>query len=144
MTGSIPVFKLHGSLNWSLTDDRIGVYQDMRPAYRHGGTAAIVPPIPEKLVPPWLDSIWRGAAKSLSRSNIWIVCGYSAPAYDTEVLRLLREAGTSRPLTIFLLSPDSADLHGKWIGILPQAQIACLPGLPQGIEQLAKQLADLD
>jgi len=46
MTGTIPVYKLHGSLNWSLTGGTIVAYQDMRPAFRHGGNAAIVPPIP--------------------------------------------------------------------------------------------------
>ena len=57
MTGTIPVFKLHGSLNWTLNDQSIVAFQDMRPAFRHGGTAAIIPPVPEKPVPPWLHEI---------------------------------------------------------------------------------------
>jgi hypothetical protein len=62
MTGTIPVYKLHGSLNWSLTGQTVVAYQDMRPAFRHGGDAAIIPPIPEKLVPAWLKAIWSEAA----------------------------------------------------------------------------------
>jgi hypothetical protein len=50
MTGTVPVFKLHGSLNWVLNGQSIVMFQDMRAVFRHGGTAAIIPPIPQKLV----------------------------------------------------------------------------------------------
>jgi SIR2-like domain len=134
MTGTIPVFKLHGSLNWTLNGRCIVAFQDMRPAFRHGGTAAIIPPVPEKPVPPWLHEIWREAESSLRRSDVWVMCGYSMPAYDTEVLRLLKTGGTGRPLTIFLLSPKADALQKRWTGLLPEASIICLPGLPEGIE----------
>lgn len=58
MTGMIPVIKLHGSLNWTLNGQTIVAFQDMRAVFRHGGTAAIIPPIPEKMVPSWLCGIW--------------------------------------------------------------------------------------
>jgi hypothetical protein len=140
MTGTIPVFKLHGSLNWTLIDQSIVAFQDTRPVFRHGGTAAIIPPVPEKRVPPWLNQIWKGAEASLRRSDVWVVCGYSMPPYDTEVLRLLETAGTGRPLTVFLLDPDCIALKEKWTSLLPQGNIICLPGLPQGIEILARHL----
>ncbi len=88
--------KLHGSLNWTLDGTSIVAFQDMRPVFRHGGTAAIIPPVPEKLVPPWLQDIWREAELSLRQPDVWVACGYSMPAYDTEVLRLLKTAGTDR------------------------------------------------
>jgi SIR2-like domain len=143
MTGTIPVFKLHGSLNWTLNGQSIVTFQDMRPAFRHGGTAAIMPPVPEKLVPPWLHEIWREAELSLRRSDVWVICGYSLPAYDTEVLRLLKKAGIGRPLSIFLLSPEADVLQKRWTGLLPEASIMCLPGLPEGIEPLAHRLPSL-
>jgi SIR2-like domain len=143
MTGTIPVYKLHGSLNWSLTGQTVLTYQDMRPVFRHGGDAAIIPPIPEKLVPAWLKPVWDGAASDLRRSNVWVICGYSAPAYDAEVLRLLRDGGTGRSLAVILLSPDSDLLRTRWRDIVPEANIIPLPGLPEGIQALADNLAAL-
>lgn len=143
MTGAIPVFKLHGSLNWTLNGQSIVAFQDVRPVFRHGGTAAIIPPVPEKPVPPWLHEIWREAGSSLGRSDVWVVCGYSMPAYDTQVLQLLKTAGTGRPLTIFLLSPEADVLQRRWTGLLPEASTICLPGLPEGIEPLIYCLASL-
>lgn len=144
MTGTIPVFKLHGSLNWTLDGASIVTFQDMRLAFRDGGTAAIIPPVPEKLVPPWLQDIWCEADASLRRSEVWVVCGYSMPAYDFEVLRLLKTAGIGRPLTIFLLSPDANALQERWANLLPQANIICLSGLLEGIEPLARHINALN
>jgi len=140
MTGTIPVYKLHGSLNWSLCGHTVITYQDMRSAFRHGGNAAIIPPISEKLVPVWLKAVWSEAALALRRSNVWVICGYSAPTYDTEVLRLLRDGGTDRPLTVLLSSPDSDFLLARWKDIVPEANMIPLPGLPAGIQGLADHL----
>jgi SIR2-like domain len=140
MTGTIPVFKLHGSLNWTLNDQSIVAFQDMRPVFRHGGTAAIIPPVPEKPVPEWLHKVWDEAESSLRRSNTWVICGYSMPDYDKKVWELLQTAGSGRPLTIFLLSPEASVLQKKYSGILPEASVICLPGLPEGISQLSAAL----
>jgi SIR2-like domain len=107
MTGTIPIFKLHGSLNWTVNDQSIVAFQDMRPVFRHGGTAAIIPPVPEKTVPEWLHKVWDEAESSLRRSNTWVICGYSMPDYDKKVWELVQKAGSGRPLTIFLLSPEA-------------------------------------
>jgi len=143
MTGAVPIFKLHGSLSWSLRDNSIVAYQDMRPAFSHGGTAAIVPPISEKQTPTWLHRIWSEAEDSLRRSDIWIVCGYSMPAYDSEILGLLARAGGGRPVSILIMSPDSNALRSKWSALLPEANLTCLPGIPEGIHLLAEQLLKL-
>ena len=39
---------LHGSLNWSRAGEGLELFQDLRPAFRGGGDAAIIPPVPEK------------------------------------------------------------------------------------------------
>lgn len=143
MTGAIPVYKLHGSLSWSLSGASIVAYQDMRPAFRNGGDAALIPPVPEKQVPAWLAGIWGEAALALRRSAVWVVCGYSAPEYDTEVLALLRDGGAHRPLTVLLLSPDSVSAVAHWKKIVPEADVIPLPGLPSGIRAVAEYLAAL-
>lgn len=141
MAGTIPVYKLHGSLNWFLADHQLVLYQDMRAAFRHGGTAAIIPPVPEKSVPAWLRTVWHDAELALRNADVWIVCGYSAPSYDLEILRLLMAGSRGRELSILLLSPDSDGLHARWQGIAPEAQVVALPGLPEGIQPLAEWLA---
>jgi hypothetical protein len=114
----------------------------MRAAYRSGGNAAIIPPIPEKSVPSWLQTVWHGAELALRQSDVWVICGYSAPAYDSEVLRLLKNGSASRSLRIFLLSPESDFLRARWNDLAPEADIVPLPGLPEGIQALADNLAE--
>jgi hypothetical protein len=141
MTGTIPIFKLHGSLNWTLNGPSLVAFQDMRRAFSNGGTAAIIPPVPEKQVPPWLQEVWRGAESSMRRSDAWVVCGYSMPSYDIEVSRLLEAAGAGRWPKIILLSPDADALGERWTKLLPRSEIICLPGLPEGTEHLARHFA---
>lgn len=134
------MFNLHGSLNWFLSKDNLVAYQDLRPVYRHGGNAAIVPPVPAKLTPPWLETVWRDAAASLARADVWVICGYSLPSYDTEVAKLLCRSGRGRSLKVLVLSPE-ADLVGDRLSaILPLATVTCLPGLPEATRELAERL----
>ena len=88
--GSIPLLKIHGSLNWALENGELTLYQDMRPAFRHGGEAAIIPPIPEKRVPDWLKPVWTEAERILCGAECWIVCGYSLPSYDLGMIQMLK------------------------------------------------------
>ena len=140
MTGSIPVFKLHGSLNWALRGESILAYQDMRAAFRHGGDAAIIPPIPEKSVPDWLQAIWTNAEASLCSSDVWVMCGYSMPEYDTQILQLLERSGTGRPLTVLVVSPEADAIKEKLMKLLPLCTAIPLPGLPDGVEGLDQWL----
>jgi len=143
MTGSVPIFKLHGSLNWSLSKGVFSVYQDVRPVYRHGGTTAIIPPVPEKLTPRWLASVWADAAASLRQANVWVICGYSLPPYDTEVAGLISRSGAGRSLVIFILDPQCDLIRTRLGVVVPHAKIICLPGLPDGTKELAQHLSAL-
>lgn len=136
LTGSMPVYKLHGSLSWARSVSGLELYQDMRPAFRRGGDAAIVPPIPEKEVPEWLRPIWKEAELKLSQADCWIVCGYSLPEYDTAVHEMLRRASEPKMQEVFLLDPDSEDLRDRYRQIAPDAEVHCLPGLPEGLQAL--------
>ena len=97
-TGLIPLTKLHGSLNWSLTDDRVEVFPDLRPAFRNGGDAAIIPPLPEKPVPWWLEPVWHKARVELAAADEWVVVGYSLPPYDYEINWLLTDSARRRAM----------------------------------------------
>jgi hypothetical protein len=71
MTGSVPIFKLHGSLNWSLEGGKVIMYQDARAAFRKGGNAAIVPPVPEKSIPLWLKEVWEESNVALNNWDLY-------------------------------------------------------------------------
>jgi len=139
LTGSIPIFKLHGSLSWSWSGGMLELYQDLRPAFRRGGDAAIVPPVSQKQVPEWLKPIWDEAELGLSQADCWIVCGYSLPQYDSAILEMLRRASRSRLQEVFILDPDSVALRDKLSRIAPTAQIHSLAGLPEGTEELCER-----
>ena len=142
LAGSVPVFKLHGSLNWGHSASQIVMYQDLRPAFRRGGDAAILPPTAAKITPPWLSGVWDEARQALSKAGIWIVVGYSLPAYDTDVRDLLR--GCAAGKDIVLMDPDSDRLSREWEAALPEALIKPLQGLPDGLQMFSRFLAGTD
>ncbi len=138
LDGAIPLYKLHGSLNWSFEAGVLALYQDLRPAFRHGGDAQIVPPVLEKEAPSWLIPIWHDARTALASSSTWLVCGYSLPQYDKAITQLFRDAGkTGAVQKILLLDPHANDLVKRWRLVAPSADIIPLPGLPDAIERLA-------
>jgi hypothetical protein len=117
------------------------MYTDMRPAFRHGGEALIVPPVPEKTAPSWLHPVWTGGKNALADSERWIVCGYSLPSYDYAARRLFENAannGTVRQVVI--LDPNSEELERIWRDICQSAVVISLPGIPDGSSELLKVL----
>jgi hypothetical protein len=131
MAGSIPLFKLHGSVNWSLRSGYLELYQDVRPLFLVHQKPAIVPPIEEKKMPNWLIGVWQGAFSVLSNAEVWLVCGYSLPPYDHAVRKLLRESVSEKLKTIILSDPNAESLQPIWQNIAPNIPIKCLPGLPE-------------
>ena len=75
LEGAVPVYKLHGSLNWSRVGDGLELFQDLRPAFRSGGDAAIIPPVPEKEIPAWLQPVWSSAEEELARARFGLFVG---------------------------------------------------------------------
>jgi hypothetical protein len=136
LSGSTPVYKLHGSLNWAREEDQLELYQDLRPAFRKGGDAAIVPPVPEKKVPSWLQSVWDEAETELAGATFWIVCGYSLPNYDLAIRSMLRRAAGTNEKHIFLLDPRCEEIFESYKSMAPDAEIHSLPGLPAGTIEL--------
>lgn len=141
LTGKVPLFKLHGSLNWSFESGNLIMYQDMRAAFRRGNDAAIIPPLPEKSIPLWLKRTWAEAQEALSSSGIWIICGYSLPDYDIAVRDLLEKASDKNyPKEILIIDPNAKNIEKELTLICPLAEITCLPGLPDCLDPLTKHI----
>jgi hypothetical protein len=117
------------------------LFQDLRPAFRRGGDAAIIPPVPEKQIPAWLQPVWSSAEEELTRAATWIVCGYSLPSYDVAITELLRRAAISGNLKrIFVLDPHASDICQRYSTIAQNVQVMSLEGLPEGIDTLRELL----
>jgi hypothetical protein len=115
----VPLYKLHGSVNWAWEphSETIKIHDDVRAAFRseRSGIPAIVPPIEEKQLPREFTTIWTAAERDLSKSERWIVCGYSAPAYDLAARALLaRSAAAGPPKRVELIDPRASELVEVW------------------------------
>lgn len=134
--GPIALFKMHGSLNWSFewSPDRMKMHDDVRPVFRVGrevGVPEVVPPREEKDAPRWLQGIWSGAEVALQESQVWFVCGYSLPEYDTALRNLFKSAASKAfSLKILIADPSSTEVSKKWAAIVPKGvPIITLPGI---------------
>ena len=134
------LYKLHGSVNWAWErhSPTLKIHHDVRAVFRvddKHGVPAIVPPIPEKEMPPEFAQIWNEAKKVLIETPIWIVCGYSLPDYDEALVAWFREVlRTRKTTTILLLDPSSEQLASKWKA-LGTCHVIPLKGLPEGLSQ---------
>lgn len=116
----IPLFKLHGSVNWYRDDSqKCGVEVEGRigrsnptfesPSgielplvcftdYQSKGAPIIVPPsfLKPDLVRP-LRKIWAGAAQALQRCHVLVFVGYSFPSSDTDMMYFLARSLVGNP-----------------------------------------------
>lgn len=105
----VPLYKLHGSVNWFPSDDKPGtllVHDSVVKVngghlfpyvcttdYRAPWPPIIVPPSflkPELATP--MKAAWAGAAKALSEASVVAFIGYSFPVSDTEMTYFLARA----------------------------------------------------
>jgi len=139
VSGSVPVLKLHGSLNWAVENNELVRYGDLRPAFR--GDAAIVPPTKRKATPRWLSDIWRQAAVALTTADKLVMVGYSLPEYDEEVYRLLREGLCERLPPVHVFDPNVDKVVRRLTRLLPGVSVISHPGLPEGLSEIASVFA---
>jgi hypothetical protein len=132
VSGSVSILKLHGSVSWALRDRRLVRYHDCRPAIR--GDAAVVAPVTAKMLPEYLEPVWKMARNTLRLSPKWIVVGYSLPEYDQLVRQLLIEAAPPH-LVLHVFDPDSRVVE-RFRGLLPGRSIFSHRGLPEGLDEL--------
>jgi hypothetical protein len=109
----LTLYKLHGSLNWSLEEDENGQTQNARKQWP-GTWAQFAPELvytrtdreeyrrdkhwrPPVLLPYWEKRVekglwlrlWKGAAEQLRRTDVLIIWGYSLPTTDLKARELL-------------------------------------------------------
>lgn len=131
-SGSVPIFKLHGSISWSIEKRKLIHYHDCRPAVR--GDPAIVAPVMEKYIPWYLAETWEMARDAMRQSSLWIVVGYSMPSYDSAVRDLLVNGADHGP-AIHIFDPDP-HVGAKFSELIKHCQVHCHPGLPEGLRDL--------
>ena len=136
----VTLYKLHGSVNWAWEQHSrtLKIHDDVRAVFRRNedvGTPAIIPPIPEKEMPPEFSQIWWEARRSMMACPRWLVCGYSLPPYDVVLHDFFAEILSHKmQAEILVLAPDSASLAARWEAIAPAStRIRALPGLPEAL-----------
>lgn len=134
------LYKLHGSVNWAWErhEPSIKIHHDVRAVFRSGnkqGEPAIVPPVLEKDMPQEFVQIWNEAKAVLSKTPVWIVCGYSLPDYDKALCAFFQEALHLRQATeLIILDPDSSVVARRWMALATNCTALPLPGLPEALD----------
>lgn len=91
-SGTIPVLKLHGSVNWARPDGEHRVirvyrtYDDVRAANEE---AVLVPPTWRKIFAGALRDVWNNAVQAISEATRIVIIGFSMPPTDIHFKYLL-------------------------------------------------------
>jgi hypothetical protein len=135
----IPLYKLHGSLNWDSSalqlsyfyDDNKPIFpgfgdDDFRPSRRYEGKFVrnwLMPSFVKKFSVPGLLTVWTKALDTLRRAEEVIIIGYSLPETDSAACLLLGTSGLSvKRLT--LVNPEADSLRDRYRSITGNTQIA--------------------
>lgn len=137
-TGGVPLFKLHGSVSWSVENGDLVKYLDCRPAAR--GDAAIVAPASNKNIPEFLEETWHAAAAALRETTLLLVVGYSLPDYDTAVRDLLRR-NVVQSIPVHVFDPCGGIVE-RYREILPDNSVMAEPGLPECLSILSQIICE--
>jgi len=133
----VPLFKLHGSLNWifcpvcnrlDYTPRRkvaVTLMNDLKQAKCHicrtVYSPLIVPPTFFKdFTNAFLNMVWNKAERTLSDVNRLIFCGYSFPDADMHVKYLLKRIQTNRQKRTKLRFAVVNNHPGKTVGMIKQ------------------------
>jgi hypothetical protein len=136
----LTLYKLHGSLNWSLEEDENGHTQNGRKQWP-GTWAQFAPELvyrrierdeyrrdkhwrPPVLLPYWEKRVeaglwlklWKGAAEQLRQTDILIIWGYSLPTTDLkarELLTLALERREAKLAKVVVIDP-SKEIQERW------------------------------
>jgi hypothetical protein len=134
----IPVYKLHGSVNWfEIADNEnsftvegrivavVGNFEDHgEKSLPYACVKEYVNPTPPIIVPPSflkpdlsgpLSDIWKGASEKLRTANILVFIGYSFPLTDTDMMYFLASSLTDNPglRKILIIDPLGNEILSK-------------------------------
>ncbi len=144
----IPLYKLHGSLNWDDSELRFfydnespifpGYLKDKRASLRahyqgkHEGNW-VMPSFIKQFSTPGLLSAWTKALEAICRAKEVVVVGYSLPEADSAACLLLGTSGISRK-HLTLVNPLADSLRARYMLVTGHTQIVSYAGL-QGFLQ---------
>jgi NAD-dependent SIR2 family protein deacetylase len=144
--------KLHGSINWAFDHGEFKLHEDVRAAFR-GDTnkrdsrprmAAVIPPLPEKEVPAWLQEVWSNAERHLRETHLWIVCGSSLPSYDEAFMSMLTRAAERQTRLHVIQCDESESARQNWRNVLgPRTEIRYARYLPEGLSDPAWETGNI-
>jgi hypothetical protein len=86
-----------------------------------------------------LEETWDKARNVLASSHTWLIVGYSLPAYDQMVVKLLRGASTHRPV-IHVFDPNP--LIASHISNLLKLPVTPHGGFPIAAKELQQCIAE--
>jgi hypothetical protein len=140
--GKVPLLKLHGSLNWELSAEGTVVkHVDCRPSRGQGNKkyqTLLLPPGDSPMIDA-LRPTWDHARQVLSNSEVWVLCGYSLPEYDSHIRHLLAQSASSRVAKVCVCDIKPARVCEKLSAILNNGkhtvQLCEYPGITQEFDK---------
>lgn len=136
LRGTVPLLKLHGSINWGIRAGKVDRHVNCQPAI--SGVPAIVAPMRAKQIPSWGKATWAHAGDALRSSAEWIFVGYSFPPYDRSVMNLI-EQSAPRDVTVRIIDPSETPAL-RVATMLRAARIERYPGLEHALPRLTHDL----
>lgn len=117
---AIGLFKLHGSVNWTVATKndgvpRMRVFDDYRTLVEEGHAPLLVPPTWRKSLGRQLDAVWTRALDALRTATRVIVIGFSMPTADQH-FRYLIAAGLRENIAlrkIIFVDPEVEGLRER-------------------------------
>ncbi|MEA3202066.1 MAG: hypothetical protein QOE90_3494 [Thermoplasmata archaeon] len=131
LRGSVPLMKLHGSVNWLLTSAGIKHYFNCWPAIY--ATPALVAPVENKSVPSWATPVWDAAHDALRQSDDLLFIGYSLPPYDHAVADLL-QSSVRDETRVHIMDPNRR-VTDRFRELLPRCFVQNHGSFPRGIRR---------
>jgi hypothetical protein len=120
-TESVPVLKLHGSVNWAVSDKGLGIYGDYTDVRKLPlAGPMLVPPTWNKSIGPALSDVWDSAVGALRTATRIVVIGYSIPVNDNDFKYLLA-TGLQENVSlrkIIFVNPDSVGISNRLPNLL--------------------------